>query len=64
MDLEQSQKDVLLGIMTRMAEDIEEGEYGAVMTEDNQTHGCYLVRWASETYATQEDTDEWAIGDC
>jgi hypothetical protein len=63
MDLEQSQKEVLLGIMARMAEDIEEGEYGAVMTEDNNTHGYYLVRWASETYAAQEDTDEWAIGE-
>jgi hypothetical protein len=63
MDLEQSQKEILLGIMARMAEYIEEGEYGAVMTEDINAHGYYLVRWASETYAAQEDTDEWAIGE-
>jgi hypothetical protein len=63
MDIEQSQKEVLGGIMTRMAEEIEDGKYGAVMTEDDNTHGYYLVRWASETYAAQEDTDEWASGE-
>jgi hypothetical protein len=46
-----------------MAEEIEDGKYGAVMTQDNITHGYYLVRWASETYAAQEDTDEWASGE-
>jgi hypothetical protein len=33
------------------------------MTEDDNTHGYYLVCWVSETYAAKEDTDEWAIGE-
>jgi hypothetical protein len=49
--------------MTRMAEVIEEGNFGAVMTEDVNTHGYYLVCWESATYTVQEDTDEWAIGE-
>jgi hypothetical protein len=63
LDIEQSQKEVLEGIMTRMAETIKEKNYGAVMTEDDNTNGYYLVRWASEPYASQEVTDEWAIGE-
>ncbi len=54
LDVEKSQKEVLDGIMTRMADEIEEGHYGAVMTEDKNTHGYY---------ASQEDTDEWMIGE-
>jgi hypothetical protein len=46
-----------------MAETIKEQNYGAVMTEDDNTNGYYLVRWASEPYASQEVTDEWAIGE-
>ena len=49
--------------MTRMAEAIEEGNVGAVMTEDENTHGYYLVRWVSEPYTSQEETDEWTIGE-
>jgi hypothetical protein len=41
--------------MTRMAEVIEQGNFGVVMTEDINTHGYYLVHWAS--------ADEWAIGE-
>jgi hypothetical protein len=64
LDIEQLQKEVLGGILTRMAKVIEEGNFGAVMTEDtNNTHGYYLVCWEPETYAAQEDTDEWAIGE-
>ncbi len=47
LDSEQSQKEVLGGIMTRMAEAIEEGNFGAVMMEDDNSHGYYLVHWVS-----------------
>ena len=57
LDIKKSQKEVLHGIMTRMAEAIEEGNFGAVMTEDKNTHGCYLVCWVAEPYALQEETD-------
>jgi hypothetical protein len=63
LDIEQSQKEVMVGIMTRMAEAIEEGNSGAVITEDDDTHGYYLICWTSKPYAAQEDTDDWAIGE-
>jgi hypothetical protein len=61
--IEQSQKEVLGGIMTKMAETIKEGNYGAVITEDNNTHGYYVVHWASELFASQEDTDKSTVGE-
>jgi hypothetical protein len=49
--------------MTKMAETIKERNYGIVMSEDNNTHRYYVVHWASEPYASQEDMDEWTIGE-
>ena len=46
-----------------MAEEIEEGQYGAVITEDKDTHGYYLVAWVSGAYALQEETDEYQEGE-
>jgi hypothetical protein len=63
LDIEEAQREVLGGIVTQMAEAIQEGSYGAVMTEDEDTHGYYIVRWASVPFASQEDTDEWMIGE-
>ena len=51
------------GIITRMVETIKQKDYGAVMTEDNNINGYYLVRWASKPYTSQEDMDEWAVGE-
>ena len=62
-DVEEAKADVLEGVATRMAEEIEEGQYGAVITEDEDTHGYYLVAWASGAYTLQEETDEYQEGE-
>jgi hypothetical protein len=63
LDVEEAKKEVLEGVATRMAEQIEWSNYGAVMTEDEATHGYYLVEWTSEPHALQEETDEFWEGE-
>jgi hypothetical protein len=63
LDVEEAKKEVLEGVAARMAEQIECNNYGAVMTEDEATHGYYLVEWTSEPYALQEETDEFREGE-
>ena len=63
LDVEEAKREVLEGVATRMAEEIESEGYGAVMTEDEATHGYYLVQWRSEPYALQEKTDEFREGE-
>jgi hypothetical protein len=45
--IEEAKREVLEGIMMRMAEIIECPMYGAVMTEDKANHGYYIVQWTS-----------------
>jgi hypothetical protein len=35
-----------------------EGGFGAVMTEDESTHGYYAVKWTSNPCTLQEDQDD------
>ena len=46
-----------------MAEAIFENGFGAIMTEDEQDHGYYLVEWCGLPYTLQEDSDEIQAGD-
>jgi hypothetical protein len=48
---------------TRMAEAIFEKGFGAIMTEDEQTHGYYLIQWCGLPYTLQEDSDESQAGE-
>ena len=62
-DISAVKQEVLSGIATRMAEAIFENGFGAIMTEDKQAHGYYLVEWCGLPYTLQEDSDEIQAGD-
>jgi hypothetical protein len=47
----------------RMAESVECDRYGAVMTEDEATHGYYIVQWTFVPYMLQEATYEFQEGE-
>jgi hypothetical protein len=46
-DVEEAKREVLEGVAAKMV------EYGAVMTEDEATHGYHLVQWTAELYTLQ-----------
>ena len=52
-----SMQCVLNAMEGRMSMMIREGEVGAIGTEDEAAMGYYLVKWLSEPYTLQEDTD-------
>ncbi len=48
---------VLYALEARMSLMIREGEVGAVGTTDEAVMGYYVVKWLSEPYALQTDTE-------
>ena len=44
LNVEVAKREVLEGVAARMAEAIESQGYGAVMTEDEATHGYYIMQ--------------------
>jgi hypothetical protein len=55
-EIEQAQTMVLKSIAERYAEEIQEGNFGAFMTSNPTTDGCYLVQWNSAPYTLQSDS--------
>jgi hypothetical protein len=63
-DIVAARQEVLVGITSKIAESISEGGFGAVMTEDESTHGYYVVNWTSNPYTLQVDQDDgYSAGD-
>jgi hypothetical protein len=57
-DVADAQQDVLEGLTKRVGEEIIQGGYGAVLTEDEETHGYYVVTWTSDPYTSQDENAE------
>ena len=34
-----------------------ENRYVSIITDDNTTHGCYILKWERPPHELQEDTD-------
>ena len=58
----ESMKCVLEAMVARISLLIKEGEIAAVGTSDEDTLGYYLVKWLSEPYTLQEDTEGMVKG--
>ena len=48
--------EVSSGIAERTRRRVSENRYGAIMIDDNKTHGYYIVKWDRHTHELQEDT--------
>ena len=55
--------EVLSGIAERTRRRVFENRYGAMMTDDNKTHGYYIVKWDIPPHKLQEYTDIFQVGD-
>ena len=49
--------EVLSEIIERTRRRVLENRYGTIMTNDNKTHGYYIVKWVIPTHKLHEDTD-------
>ena len=50
------QQNVLTAFSTRVAANVEVEGFGALLTDDPDSEGFYIVQWTSEPYVLQEDT--------
>lgn len=62
-ELDEAKADVLSGISSIMALGIQVGNYGALMTEDDNSHGYYLFQFLSSSYTLQEDRNDIQSGE-
>ncbi len=54
----ESLRCILNALVARMSLMVREGHIGAVGTTDEKAMSYYLVKWLSEPYTLQEDTEE------
>ena len=55
--------ELLSGISERKIRRVLENRYGAIMKDDNKTHGYYIVKWYRLPHELQEDTDIFQASD-
>ena len=54
--------EVLYGISEITRRIMLEKRYGAIMIDENKTHGYYIVKWDIPTHELQEETDIFQAG--
>ena len=54
--------EVLSGISESTIRIVLGNRYGEIMTDENKTHGCYIIKWYRPPHKFQEDTDIFQAG--
>ena len=63
LDVDALKLELLSGISERKIRRVLENRYGAIMKDDNKTHGYYIVKWYRLPHELQEDTDIFQASD-
>ena len=63
LDVDSLKMEILSGISEITRKRVLENMYGSIITDDNKTHGYYIVQWDRTLHKLQEDTDIFHAGD-